>query len=163
MLKRFREKKQAQEQQAQQQNIQAQQQAQAQTAEQTALAETQKQQVLNEQRIQLEQAKSKFEIQRMEMEAQIKRQLMEQEFQYNLELAKAQDQVKRDGEALKEDRKDNRTKIQATQQSELINQRQNNTDPRDFETASPEGTPTDFESAGNDNLGGFGLEQFEPR
>jgi hypothetical protein len=23
--------------------------------------------------------------------------------------------------------------------------------------------PTDFESAGNDNLGGFGLEQFEPR
>ena len=166
MLKRFREKKQAQEQQAQQQQIQAQQQAQAQTAEQTALAETQKQQVLNEQRINLEQAKSQFEIQRMEMEAQIKRQLMEQEFQYNLELAKMQDQGKRSGELLKEDRKDNRTKLQATQQSELISQRQNNTDPRNFETADPEGTanvPTDFESAGNDSLGGFGLEQFEPR
>ena len=54
-------------------------------------------------------------------------------------------------EEYKENRKDKRTKIQATQQSELINQRQ---------TGKP---PKDFESAGFDNLGGFGLEQFDPR
>ena len=54
-------------------------------------------------------------------------------------------------ERTKEDRKDDRTKIQATQQSELIDQRQ---------TGKP---PKNFESSGFDNLGGFGLEQFEPR
>ena len=151
MLKKFREKKQAQEQAAQQQNIQAQSQAQAQAREQESLAETQKQQVLTEQKIQLEQAKSQMEIQRMEMEAQIKRQLMEQEFQYNMDLAKAQGEAKRSSEAYKEDRKDERTKIQATQQSEMINQRQNDS------------LPTNFESAGNDTTQGFGLEQFMPR
>ena len=41
--------------------------------------------------------------------------------------------------------------MQGTQQSELINQRKNNL------------LPTDFESSGNDVLGGIGLEQFEPR
>ena len=33
-----------------------------------------------------------------------------------------------------EDRKDERTRIQATQQSQMINQRQNGTLPTDFET-----------------------------
>jgi hypothetical protein len=52
----------------------------------------------------------------------------------------------------KEDRKDERTKIQATQQSELIDQRK---------TGKP---PKNFESAGNDIMGGgFNLESFEPR
>ena len=151
MLKKFRENKQQVEQAAQQQNIKAQSEAQAQTAEKTALAETQKQQVLTEQKMQLEQAKSQFEIQRMEMEAQIKKQLMEQEFQYNMDLAKAQAEAKKSNETFKEDIKDERTKLQATQQSELINQRQNKS------------LPTNFESAGNDNLDGFGLEQFMPK
>ena len=56
-----------------------------------------------------------------------------------------------DKDKFREDRKDKRTKIQATQQSELIEQRKNNTPPKNFE------------SSGFDNLGGFGLEQFEPR
>ena len=52
----------------------------------------------------------------------------------------------------KEDRKDKRTKIQASQQSELINQRNTG------------GTPKNFESAGNDILGGgFDLGVFDPR
>ena len=37
--------------------------------------------------------------------------------------------------AEKEDRKDERTKIQATQQSELIRQRKENSPPQNFETA----------------------------
>jgi hypothetical protein len=151
MLKKFREEKQKKEQAMQQQNIQAQQQAAAKTAEQTALAETQKQQVLTEQKIQLEQSKSEFEMKKLQMEADLKRQLMEQEFGYNMELAKAQSGAKQESENVKEDRKDQRTKIQATQQSEMISQRKDNS------------TPTNFESKGNDNVGGMGLEQFEPQ
>jgi hypothetical protein len=120
-------------------------------SEAAALAETQKQQVLTEQKIQLEKMKSEFETNKMEREAQIKMQLMQQEFQYNIELAKAQGEAKKSAEAYKEDRKDERTKIQATQQSELIDQRKNDL------------LPKNFESAGSDTLGGFGLEQFMPR
>ena len=55
-------------------------------------------------------------------------------------------------EKTKEDRKDQRTKIQATQQSEMIEQRNSGKPPKNFE------------SAGNDILGGgFALGAFEPR
>jgi hypothetical protein len=151
MLKKRRKDKAARDQQAQQANIQTQAQANAQLAEQTALAETQKQQVLTEQKLQLEKAKSDFEIQKMEREAQVKQRLMELEFNYNMQLTKAQGEAKINEDKFKEDRKDERTKIQATQQSELIDQRKNDL------------LPKNFESAGNDNLGGFGLEQFTPR
>ena len=151
MLKKRRKDKAARDQQAQQANMQAQAQSNAQLAEQTALAETQKQQVLTEQKVQLENAKSQLDIKKMEMEAQIKQQLMQQEFQYNMQLAQAQGQVKNQEEKFKEDRKDERTKIQATQQSELIDQRKNDL------------LPKNFESAGNDTMGGFGLEQFGPK
>jgi len=151
MLKKRRKDKAARDQQAQQANMQAQAQSNAQLAEQTALAETQKQQILTEQKVQLENAKSQLEIKKMEMEAQIKQQLMQQEFQYNMQLAQAQGQSKRNQEEFKEDRKDERTKIQATQQSELIDQRKNDL------------LPKNFESAGNDTMGGFGLEQFSPK
>ena len=151
MIKQRRRKKQERDQQAQQANIQAQAQANAELAEKTALAETQKQQILTEQKVQLENAKSQLDIKKMEMEAQIKQQLMQQEFQYNMQLAQAQGQAKQQQESFKEDRKDERTKIQATQQSELIDQRKNDL------------LPKNFESAGNDNMGGFGLEQFMPK
>ncbi len=151
MLKKRRKDKAARDQQAQQANMQAQAQSNAQLAEQTALAETQKQQILTEQKVQLENAKSQLEIKKMEMEAQIKQQLMQQEFQYNMQLAQAQGQSKRNQEEFKENRKDERTKIQATQQSELIDQRKNDL------------LPKNFESAGNDTMGGFGLEQFGPK
>ena len=125
MLKKRRKDKAARDQQAQQANIQAQAQANAQLAEQTAMAEAQKQQILTEQKLQLEKAKSDFDVQKMEREAQVKMQLMEQEFNYNMQLAQMQGQAKQQAEDSKEDRKDERTKIQATQQSELIDQRKN--------------------------------------
>ena len=151
MLKKRRKEKAAREQQAQQANMQAQAQSNAQLAEQTAMAEAQKQQILTEQKMQLEKAKSDFEVQKMEREAQIKQQLMELEFNYNMQLTQAQGQSKKTQEEFKEDRKDERTKIQATQQSELIDQRKNDL------------LPKNFESAGNDTMGGFGLEQFGPK
>ena len=151
MLKKRRKEKQAKDQQMQQQNMQAQAQANAQAAEQISLAEAQKQQVISEQNINYEQAKSQFAIQKMEREAQIKQQLMELEFNYNMQLTQAQSKAKQQDEAYKEDRKDQRTEMQATQQSELIDQRKNDL------------LPKNFESAGNDTMGGFGLEQFGPK
>jgi hypothetical protein len=151
MLKKRRKDKQARDQQMQQANIQAQAQSNAQLAEQTAMAEAQKQQILTEQKMQLEKAKSDFEVQKMEREAQIKQQLMELEFNYSMQLTQAQGQSRKSQEEFKEDRKDERTKIQATQQSELIDQRKNDL------------LPKNFESAGNDTMGGFGLEQFGPK
>ena len=99
----------------------------------------------------IEKAKSDFEIARMEQEALIKKQLMAEEFNYNIQLAQVQASATTKKEQEIEDRKDKRVKIQGTQQSELIDQRKNDL------------LPKNFESAGNDNLSGFGLEQFEPR
>ena len=150
MLKQKRRLKQERDQKAAQANMQAQAQANAQLAEQTALAETQKQQVLVDQKMQLEQAKSQFEIQRMQAEAEIKRQLMAEEFNYNVQLAKEKYSSEGNKEKEIEDRKDKRARIIGTQQSQMIQQRQN------------DGTPIDFEST-NDSLGDFGLEAFGPR
>jgi len=135
----------------QQANIQAQAQANAEAAEKAALAEMQKQQALAETELQIEQGKSQFKIQQMQQEAEIKKQLMAEEFNYNMKLAQITANAQMNKEQEKEDRKDKRTKIQATQQSELIDQRKNDT------------MPKDFESSGNDVLGGFGLGGFEPR
>ena len=151
MLKLKQEEKRAKDQAAQQANIQAQAQANAQSAEKAAMAEVQKEQAIAQTKVQIEQAKSQFEIERMEQEALIKKQLMAEEFNYQMQLAEMQAQSQKQKEASIEDRKDKRVKIQGTQQSELINQRQNDT------------LPTNFESAGNDNLDGFGLEQFSPQ
>ena len=150
-LKLRQEQNMKREQQEKMANIQAQAQANSESAEKAAMAEVQKEQAIAETKIQIEQSKSQFAIQKLQQEAEIKKQLMEVEFQYNMQLAQIQAGAKQDTENKKEDRKDERTKIQATQQSELIDQRKNDS------------IPKNFESAGMDNLGGFGLEQFEPR
>ena len=151
ILKTRRKEKAQATQQAQQANIQAQAQANAQLAEQTAMAEVQKQQALTAEKVNLEQAKSQFDIQRMQAEAQIKRELMAEEFNFNMQLAQARIKSETQREQEIEDRKDQRTKIAGTQQSEMIDQRKNNS------------LPKNFESSGNDVLGGFGLEKFGPR
>ncbi len=151
LLKLKKKERRQQEQAAQQANIQAQAQANAQASEAAAMAEVQKQQALAETKVQIEKAKSDFEIARMEQEALIKKQLMAEEFNYNMQLAEIQASATARKEQEIEDRKDKRVQIQGTQQSELIDQRKNDL------------LPKDFESAGNDNLSGFGLEQFEPR
>ena len=150
LLKSRQKKKAEQEQAVQMQNIQAQAQANAESAEKAAVAEVQKRQALAQTEMQIEQAKSQFEIQRMEQEALIKKQLMAEEFQYQIQLAQLNMKAQQDKESLIENRKDKRIQMQGTQQSELIDQRQNDL------------LPKNFESTGNDNLDGFGLEQFGP-
>ena len=151
LLKIRRKKKQKADQKAAQANIQAQAQANAQAQQVAAQAESQKQQIAAESKVQIAQAQSQFDIQKMEKEAAIKKELMELEFNFNMQLRNIEVENVKKREKQKEDRKDERTKIQATQQSELIDQRKKDTGPKNFE------------SAGFDNLEGFGLEQFEPR
>lgn len=133
------------------QMMQAQTQSNIQSSQAAAEADMQKKQALVQADAQLEQIKAQLEMQKLEREAQLKKELMMHEFELNIKLKQMEMQVINERDSYKEDRKDKRTKIQASQQSELIDQRNANKPPKNFE------------SAGFDTMGGFGLEQFEPR
>ena len=152
LLKIRRKKKQDKDQLRQQQNMQMQSQTNQQAAQAAAQAEIQKNQANMELEMQLEQMKSQLESQRQAEEVKYKKELMEVEFNYNMKLKQMESEANTMKETEKENRKDERTRIQATQQSELIEQRNTGN------------TPKNFESAGNDILGGgFDLGSFEPR
>ncbi len=114
-------------------NIKAQADANAEASERAAMAEVQKQQALAQTTLQIEQGKSQFELQRMQSETELKKQLIELQYGFDKELKSMEVQAMKEKESLIEDRKDERTKIQATQQSQLIQQRQDGTLPTNFE------------------------------
>jgi len=152
LLKIRRKQKQEKDQQMQQQNIQAQAQANAEAQQVAAQAEMQKNQVITQQKAQLEQVEGQMEIQKLQLEAQLKKDLMNHEFMINMRLKQMEIDALKTKETNKEDRKDERTRIQASQQSELIDQRK---------MGSP---PKQFESGNNDTISGdFDLGSFEPR
>ena len=152
LLKIRRKKKIARDQAMQQQNIQAQAQANGQAQQMAAQAEIEKNQAKVQAEAQVEQMKAQIEAQKMQQEVEYKKELMMLEFEMNMQLKGLEVNGKKSLEKEKEDRKDQRTKIQATQQSELIDQRK---------TGKP---PKNFESSGNDILGGgFDLGVFDPK
>ncbi len=154
VLKIRRKKKMEQDQQAKQQNMQAQAQANAQQQQAAAQMEVQKQQALSQSQAQLEQLKAQLEMQKMQQEIQAKQQLMALEFEFNTRLKGMETENLKTREKEKEDRKDERTRIQASQQSEMIEQRKGNQPAKKFE------------SAGNDILGGRSatdMSGFTPR
>ena len=99
---------------------------------------------------QLAQAQMQFDIEKMRQEAEIKKDLMNTEFQYNMQLKGMEVERIKQLDMSKEKAKDDRTKIQATQQSKLIEQRQKDLPAMNFESEE-------------DSLDGFDLEQFNPR
>ena len=87
----------------------------------------------------------------MQQEVTYKKELMGLEFQYNMQLKGIEVDGQKTKDKEKEDRKDERTRIQASQQSDMIEQRNSGKPPKNFE------------SAGNDILGGgFDLGAFDP-
>ena len=142
LLKIRRDKKIEKDQQLQERNMQMQ----SQTNQQAAQAKSQAEMQANQQKvqgdIQLEQTKAELKMQQLQQEMEMKKQLMAAEFEYNMQLRQLEVDAANKKENEKENRKDERTKIQATQQSELIDQRNNGKEPKNFE------------SAGNDNIGG---------
>jgi len=132
----------AKEQQAQQQQMmQAQEQAKAQASQATAQAEMQKQQALASSTVQIEQAKNQMEIQRLQTQAQLKKEEMQIQHQFDLELKRMEVEAMQAKEAAIEDRKDKRTKIEGSQQSAMIDQRNNDLMPINFEQQGPGSQP----------------------
>jgi hypothetical protein len=152
LLKVRRRKKLEQDQATQQQNIQAQANANSQTTQVAAQMEMQKNQAISQQKAELAQVEANLEMQKMQQEKELKKELMKYEFDLNMALKDKEGEVYTNREKYKEDRKDERTRIQASQQSKLIEQRKDKKGEQEFE------------SAGNDTMGsGFNLEVFEPR
>jgi hypothetical protein len=152
LLKIRRKKKQDRDRQLQLENIQAQTQSNTQAAQAAAQAEVQKNQAITSSKIELESAKAQLDSQKMQQEVMHKKELMQMEFEMNMQLKGVEVEGMKSREKEKEDRKDERTKIQATQQSEMIEQRNSGKPPKNFE------------SAGNDILGGgFDLGSFDPK
>jgi len=134
MLKQRRKKKEKKDQEKQQQMIQAQAQANAEQAERAAQAEMQKQQALAQTEIQIEQAKGQIKEKQMQLDAQLQREVMQFKFGFDQQLKQMDIDKDTAKEKQIEDRKDERTRIQATQQSQMINQRQNDSLPTNFES-----------------------------
>ena len=136
MLKVKRKEKAKQDQAAQQANIAAQSQAQAAAAEKTAMAEVQKQQAISGANVEYEKAKSEFEKDRMQLQAQLDQQKMMQQHKNDMELKQLEVQQQQQKEKEIEDRKDKRIKMEGTQQSKMIQQRQTDSPAINFEAES---------------------------
>jgi len=139
MLKIKRKRKQQQDIKIQQSNIQAQADAQASTAEKTAMAEVQKQEAISGSKVQYEQARTQMEIKKMEIQARLDKEKLQIKHQFDMQLKQIEVQAMQQKENAIEDRKDKRTKLQATQQSEMISQRKNDGLPINFEQQQEQG------------------------
>ena len=142
-LKERQEQKQAE--------VQAQTQSNIQSSQASAESKAQLIQLESQGKMQLEQMMNDMSIQKLSAEVMAKKELMELEFNYNMQLKGIEVNNARTKEMEKEDRKDRRTELQATQQSKILEQRK-----KDL-------PPINFESGGNDVLGGISLGSFEPR
>lgn len=133
-----------------QQKMEMQTQSNIQSSQAAAQSKMQQIQMESESKMNLKKFEIEMEMQKMQMEADLKMQLMEKEFGYNIELAKTAADSQKTVDMEKEKAKDKRVSLQSTQQSQLIEQRKNNTPPVNFESTE-------------DSLDGFSLAQFEPK
>ncbi len=146
LLKIRRKKKQERDQELQQRNIEAQAKANGEAQQMASQAEVQKQQAITQMQTQLEQVKAQIASQKLQQEMQLKKELMAYEFQLNMQMQSKQDALADKKENLKEDRKDQRVKLQGDERRKSQNQAKK------------------FESSGNDILGGgIDMSAFDPR
>ena len=146
LLKIRRKKKQERDQELQQRNIEAQAKANGEAQQMASQAEVQKQQAITQMQTQLEQVKAQIATQKLQQETQLKKELMAYEFQLNMQLQQKQDEIADKKETLKEDRKDQRVQLQGDERRKSQNSAKN------------------FESSGNDILGGgIDMGGFDPR
>ena len=150
LLKLKRRKRIEQKQKEQEMQFQMQMQSNIQSQQAAAESKAQLVQLEAQSKIQLREAEMNFAVQQMQAEAAIKAQLMDREFQYNMQLKGIETDNLMKREEKKEEAKDKRVDLQATRQSELINQRKNNLPPMNFESTE-------------DSLDGFDLESFSPK
>ena len=132
LLKVKKKHKEERDQELQAKTFKSQSESQAQLAQATSQGKMQLLQAESQGDAQLEQMKHQMEMEKMQMEFQYKSELikLQQGFQGQVKQAEMDLIHKKDMD--KEDRKDTRTKLQATQQSKMINQRQQDLSPIDF-------------------------------
>ena len=118
-------------------------QAKASEAQAKAQRDTSQEQVKGQ--IQLEEIKTTGKTQILQTEANLKKELMKMQFQFDMQLKQLEAKTKNAGQLMQENRKDDRTKMQATQQSSMIDQKENQKPAKNFESSS------------DDILGGFNL------
>jgi len=133
MLKIKRKSKGKQEQANALEQSQAQADAQAGAAEKIAMSEVQKQEAISGSKVQFEQASNQMEIQRMELAAQLEQRKMQMQFSFDKQLKEMDMKATGQKEKEIENRKDKRIKLEGTQQSKMIAQRTNDSDPINFE------------------------------
>ena len=131
-----------------QEEIQAQTQGNMQSAQASAESKAQLIQMEGQSKAQVETARIEGEIRKMQLEVELKKELMEIEFNYNMQLKGTEVENKKKIEMDKEDRKDNRTKLQATQQSKMVEQRKTDAPAINFESEE-------------DRMDGFDFSGFE--
>ena len=162
VLKIRRKKKQEQDRARELENIEAQTKSNTESAQAAAQIELQKNQALTESKSQIIQLQGQVDTQKLQQEAALKKELMQVEFQMNMQLKQVEVQSTVGKESMKENRKDARTRIQADQQSSLLDRR-NSQQSELIDQKAKAKPPKSFESAGNDVLGGgFHLGSFEP-
>jgi len=113
--------------------VESQAQANAQAAQATEQAKQQTIQANTQADAQLEQLKAQLELQRMEKEFELKKMLIQEQNAAESAAKEQQRGFELTKESIREDRKDKRTEKQASQQSVLIKQRQQDLDPVDFD------------------------------
>ena len=133
LLKVRKRRKEKMDQKRQQQNIALQAESNQQAAlvaeqakQQTSLAEM-------ESKAKLMQMEAEIDVQKMQLEFQLKSQLIQMQKSMDGQIKSAEIESQLGKEKYKEDRKDKRTAKQASQQSKLIQQRQQDLDPIDFD------------------------------
>ena len=162
LLKYRRVRKQKEDQKINQENLAAQSEAQSKGAIEVENAKMQAAQAEVESTTQIETVKSQLAIKKMEIEAQTKRELMQFEFDLNVQLKEMELQSQK---ALAE--------LNTENQKELVDKKESGAMDREKLKASVGGSVSGppktskpkkaFESKGNDVLGGFDLERFEPK
>ena len=151
LLKVKRKKKMQRDQLMQQQNIQAQSQANQQAQMAAAQAEVQKNQAKTQSDAELEKIKNDLKIQYLQQEVASKKELMQLEFELNSQLKGVERQASALIENQRENRRDQRIDQQAGHQKEMIEQRKQGDNNKNFE------------SSGNDILTGeAGIDKFAP-
>ena len=159
-LLKVRQKRKASQDQAAAQAAQQQQaQLQAQAAQQAAEAEAQKETVIAESKIKIEQAKHLYSMEKLQAEVSAKKDLMQTEFQYKMQISQ------QDGAAAQakfdqgEEKKDERQREAASQNSSMIEQRNTKGPAQDFAAlASAQTNKKAVQAGGLEGDGGFESE-----
>ena len=150
LLKVKRKKNFEQMQMAEMQKQQMQAQINMQSQQMSAQTAAQKIQLESQAEMQVKQAEIAFDIEKMRAEAQFKKELMAEEFMYQMKLKGVEVEGIKERDRMKEDEKAKRIDRQNTQQSKLIEQRQQKAPAISFES-------------NEDSLDGFDFAEFEPR